>query len=88
MEIEQAVVIAKEIADGVERWGAKNYQCGPRSQHEVVEALSALWTAYEQGSGEQKEEIAKLRKELSLSKAREGRARKAAERAKEGSKSE
>ncbi len=78
--------IAQAVARGVERWGAKNYGTGEFHLHQILDAVVELDRQLtEMGTVEQweeaQEELKRLRKELSLAKAREGKRRKAFGRA-------
>lgn len=80
MELKEALLICKETAEGLKRWGYKNYQTGHYSGAQVLEALQVMYEERDQAvmsiQSADREAITKLRKDLSLSKAREGRAAK------------
>lgn len=80
MELKEALAICKETSEGLRRWGVKNYQTGHYTPSQVLEALQVMYEERDKAvmsiQSADREEITKLRKELSLSKAREGRASK------------
>jgi hypothetical protein len=78
MTLEQAQEIAREVTEGVIRWGAKNYGTGIYTPIQLAEAITALSTAAVQPDIVEalRQENKVLKKDLSLCKAREGKARK------------